>query len=248
MRSDWESLETLLESRTYADYTQHVQVEEESILLLSDVHLPYMDARLVQRALQTAQARQVEAVVWLGDLLDMPTYSPWGTDDPAASFEHELQVVEGLLRNVHALGFRQYWSSGNHEWRYQRKNDNQVSMERLAMQANVGDLMENGDLMVSDHPTLDYRDDWLLIHPAQYGTTPLKVPGQIADLAGKHVASAHAHHWGMGTSPSGKYTVVETGGAFQPSRIKYVNYRVGTLRPWVKGFVILDHGEPTLYR
>lgn len=251
----WGDFEALLMERAYEDYTEHVEVVEKRVLLLSDVHLPYCDAALLQRAMTAARQRQVEAVVWLGDLLDCPTYSPWGNDDVHATFEHELQLVEGLIRSTAQRGYRQYWSAGNHEWRFLKQNHNQVGLGRLASMANLSDLVSDGSLVMSDNPTLDYRSsndldeaDWLLIHPAQYGRLPLKVPGDIADKMLKNVASAHAHHWGMGTSPSGNYQVVETGGAFLPSRMKYVNYRVGDLRPWVAGYAILDHGAVTLYR
>jgi hypothetical protein len=88
----------------------------------------------------------------------------------------------------------------------------------------------------------------MLTHPAQYGTSPLKVPGELAERFGCNIISAHAHHWGMGTSPSGRYTVIESGGLFDERLVKYVQHRVTTHRAWVRGFVLLDDGVPSLIR
>jgi predicted phosphodiesterase len=223
-------------------------VEEDNIIVASDVHIPYHNERLTAQMLGTAERRGAEAIVWLGDLMDNPTFSSWGQDDLSTTFKRELKIAEGLIRLASTIVDRQYWSFGNHEARWMRKNGEQVDMELLANMAGLSDLVRSGHLVMSDHPSLLYRDDWYLTHPSTYGSVPLVVPGKLAELFSKNVVSAHAHHWGMGTSPTGRFTVIESGGLFNPLLVKYVQQRVTTHRQWVGGYVALDRGVPTLFQ
>ena len=65
------------------DLSVRVNVPEARIIIASDVHIPYYDKHLLQRLFYTAQAMRIEAIVWLGDLMDMPTFSPWAQTTPA---------------------------------------------------------------------------------------------------------------------------------------------------------------------
>ena len=169
-----------------------------------------------------------------------------GTDDTSTTFERELRVTEAVLRTAADLGIRQYWSLGNHEERLLRKLCHEVSMERLADMARVSDLVESGNLVVSENPSLTHGEDWILTHPAQYGSSPLAVPGYLADVEQKNLVAGHSHHWGLGKSPSGKFTVVESGGIFEPTFMRYLAHRPSKHRAQCKGFVVLDHGVPHL--
>lgn len=240
LRGDW----------TPTDYTERDEVSEECVLVISDVHIPYHDEDLLSDALIRAEVLGVEAIVWLGDLLDNPTFSPWGADDLSTNFARELDIAEGLIREAAKIGSvkKQYWSLGNHEERWFRRLGGQCNMTHLARTAGLDDLLRAGTLVVSDNPTLDYHNkSWMLTHPADYSGQPLAVPGQLADKFDRSIVSAHAHHWAHGKSPSGKYTVIESGGAFDPAKVKYVNHRVTRHRVWVQGYVILDHGRAQLF-
>jgi predicted phosphodiesterase len=245
-------LATLREGWKPTDYSKRLRVFGDTLLVLSDAHVPYHNERLIASALERLKdAAGERTIVWLGDLLDMPTYSPWGTEDTTTMLRRELALVRGVLEVADEFCVTQYWVAGNHERRFMRRNGFEVGMAQLAGMAGLGELLADGRLVVSDNPTLDYTYDrkrWLLTHPAQYGATPLVVPGKIADQQRRHVVSSHAHHWGMGTSPSGDHTVIETGGLFDPRLIPYVNQQMTTHRAWVSGYLLLDHGVPTLYR
>jgi predicted phosphodiesterase len=228
------------------DYSTRLYIPEQRIAVASDVHVPYQDDDLLERFFRVCRTLKVEAIVWLGDLMDMPLFSPWGTDDNSTTLERELDQVSAILHTTDKYGIRSYWSAGNHEERLARRLCHETSMERLALLAGAGDLLESGALWTSDNPTLEYGDDWLLTHPATYSANPLSTPGYLADLEQKNLVAGHAHHWGMGRSPSGKFTVVESGGLFEPKFFKYIQHRPSKHRAWCKGFVILDHGTPHL--
>jgi predicted phosphodiesterase len=244
-------LETMRNARgTYTpkDYSQKLHVKEERILIASDVHIPYHDDYALAELLAAAEQYRVEAIVWLGDLMDMPNFSSWGNEDLNTLFETELEQVEALLTLASEYVPVQYWSRGNHEKRWLKWNKFQLGMRRLAYEAGVKGLMEQGKLFTSDNPTMTYGNDWWLTHPAQYGKTPLVVPGNLADKFGVNIASAHAHHWAQGVSPRRGFVVLETGGLFEPDRVQYIQENVTDHRFWTKGFVMLDHGVPSMFR
>ena len=228
------------------DLGLRITVPEQRIIIASDVQIPYYDEELLASMFQIAKSLRVEAIVWLGDLMDMPRFSSFGIDDTSTTFERELRITEAVLREAGDLGVRQYWSYGNHEARLLKKLSNEILMERLADMVGVSDLVNDGRLVISDNPTLQYRDNWILTHPAQYGSTPLVIPGSIADIEQMNVVAGHAHHWGLGKSPSGKFTVIESGGLFEPRFMRYIQHRPSKHRAQTKGFVILEHGIPHL--
>lgn len=229
-------------------YDVHPRIPEERIAVISDAHIPYHDEWLLADAFERGALTGLQAVVFLGDLMDMPTQSHYGNDDPTTYLERELQMTEGVLRLAAQFFPKVYWSSGNHEDRLLHKLGKQIGLERMAGLVHVQDLIDSGKLVVSDDPTWWYHnDEWMLTHPGAYGSKPLEVPGAIADVHQKHIVSAHAHHFAMGKSPSGKFKVIESGGAFHPGRIAYVNRRVTAHRKWVQGYVTLVHGEPCLH-
>ena len=228
------------------DFSERLRVTEDRVLVLADAHIPYHDPKVLAQVLDFARRQRVEAIVWLGDLMDLPTYSSWGTDDLTTLYKRELGIVAGVIEVAGEIVKKQYWSLGNHEARIMRRNGFQFGMEQLALMAGLDELMRDERLVVSDNPTLDYGDNWMLTHPASYGGQPLVVPGRVADRYQKHVVSAHAHHWAQGKSPSGRFTVVESGGLFHAEYIKYVQHRITDHRAWVQGYVFLADGEAFL--
>lgn len=234
------------------NFSIHPTVDERRIVIASDVHIPYYHAGAVAKMLGAAGDMNADAIVWLGDLLDNPTFSSWGNEDLKTNFDEELEQLEYMVRLAADIVPVQYWSLGNHEFRWMRRLGFQGDMRRLAMMGGLGDLINEGRLIVSDDPTLLYcpsdGPEWMLTHPDQYGSTPLVVPGKFADKYGKNVIAGHSHHWGLGVSPSGRYTVIESGGLFDAGKVKYVQYRVSAHRTWTRGFVMLEDGEPVLMR
>lgn len=226
------------------DYSQKVEIAETTITVVSDVHIPYYDEELAAFSIAESRRRGVEAYVILGDLFDMHLFSSWGVTDKSTNFQREIKMAATFIRIAAGEVGKVYWSSGNHEDRWIRKNDYHVGLRELAGMCGLNDLLESGKLVVSDNPTLLARGNWMLTHPRTYSSTPLLTPGKLADLYEKHVMCAHAHHFGQGVSPTGKHMTVETGGLFEPSLVQYKQWGVTTHRNWVKGFWVLSEGQP----
>lgn len=229
------------------DYSTRLLLTDTRICIASDVHIPYHDEALVAQMLDHCKKSNIQAIVWLGDLLDVPTFSSWGRSDYTTDFTRELRIARGLVEMASGIVQVQYWSRGNHEQRWMRKLENQVYMDQLARMAGLEGLIDDGRLIMSDNPSLDaLGGGWLLTHPSVYGKVPLDVPGKLAQKYRKNVMSGHAHHWGMAAVEG--FVVVETGGLFDPTLHEYIQHNITTHRNWQQGYWFLVDGIATGYR
>jgi predicted phosphodiesterase len=231
------------------DHSKMLMIPERRLCVAGDVHIPYHNRKLIAEMFQRCCDQSIEALVFLGDLMDNPNFSHWGVEDKTTRFTKELEIVRGMVDIALQVAPTVYWSAGNHEERWMRAMNYNAGMLQLARMAGLGDAVDTGHLILSDHPSLEADEGrWLLTHPAQYGSTPLVVPGKLAGIHEKNVMSAHAHHFAMGTDPTGKYVVVETGGLFQPEQHRYIQHRVTAHRRWQAGYWTLIDGVAAGYR
>lgn len=231
------------------DYSVRRAVRETKIGIASDVHIPFHDERLVADMLATFEEHGVEAIVWLGDLLDLPYFSKYDQIDRGPEWKRDSSIAELIIRMASKVVDYQYISRGNHDERALRKMGFQIDMTDLIYMLGLKDLVDVGRLVVSDNPSWSYLSNtWLLTHPEQYGNQPLVVPGKMADLEQKNVVAGHAHHWAHGVSPSSLYQVIESGGLFNPRYFEYVQHRPTTARRMTPGYWILDNGQALGFR
>lgn len=93
----------------------------KSVLLLSDIHLPFHDEKALQTALNYGKEHDVDAIFLNGDTLDFYQLSFHEKDirqiDVATEIELGKQFLEYLRSNFDCPI---YWINGNHEHRLQR--------------------------------------------------------------------------------------------------------------------------------
>jgi predicted phosphodiesterase len=231
-------------------YTDHLFIDSAHVLVAADTHIPKHDQELVEGMLRQAYEEEVDTIIWAGDLLDMEAYSSYGIDEKTASFKRDLRVTAAIIRGASRLGFKQYWTLGNHEQRlFRDRNMNNLDMSLLAQLAGLGDLVENGMLVTSDNPSVYLTiGNWLVTHPSQYGSYPTVVASKLATRNQANVIAAHEHHWGMTTDETGQWLAISSGGLYDPRKHKYINYQMTSHRAWQRGFVILHNGHAQLYR
>lgn len=241
-------LEKLREARggkMPVDHSIHPQLTDRLFCVASDLHVPYHDDEMIARMLERCADDKVPTLVLAGDNFDMPYFSPFGQTDLDAKLEEDMATYRGFIETAFEVFQSIIILPGNHDDRYAKQLKYQSGMVGLIRHAGLGDRIEDGTLKVYNDPTIMAENDtWLITHPSAYGRQPLVVPGLIADLYQVNVMSGHSHHWGMGRSPSGKYIVVETGGLFNPALHEYKQKKISPLRPWIRGYWVLDHGVP----
>jgi hypothetical protein len=196
-----------------------------------------------------AKQEGVDTVMWPGDVFDMEEFSRFGITDYTSSFQRNARITGAIFRGVARMGFKQVYMPGNHEARLFHTANNHINMEQLALMAGVGDLIEDGSLVISDNPTAYLPvGNWMVTHPAQYGSTPLVVASKLATRHQCNTIVAHEHHWGMTTDETGQFICISSGGLYNPAKHEYIQRGMTSHRAWQRGYVILHQGHPFLYR
>ena len=92
-----------------------------SILLISDLHIPYHDVNAITLALEYGAKENVNTVFINGDLMDFHHLSRFQKDPRKRSVKHEFSVTKEFLRVLRTVFPTQmiYWLKGNHCMRYE---------------------------------------------------------------------------------------------------------------------------------
>lgn len=255
-RADYRArLTAMRQQRPQAEFDKPILLQERRICVASDVHIPKHDNEFLMGMLDRCEREGIEAIVWLGDLMDMEAMSSFGITDKTTSLRHDLHEVHEVIDVASQVVSKQYWTVGNHEHRWVRRNDHFAGMHELALMADLGRHLEKGWLEVSDNPTiLAFENEkteqatWMLTHPGEYAKVPLVTPNRLAVRFQMNVMAGHAHHFALGLDETGRFTTIETGGLFDPRLNRYIHERVTTHRSWVQGYWFLIDGEAFGFR
>jgi len=92
----------------------------KSVLLLSDIHIPYHSIDALTACFTYAENEQPDAVLLNGDTIDFFKLSRFAKDPKARSFAHELLAFKQFFEAVQKIfpAAKIYFKSGNHEERY----------------------------------------------------------------------------------------------------------------------------------
>jgi hypothetical protein len=202
------------------DYSKRLLVPDSRVCIASDMHIPYHDEVLLAQMLENCKTYQIESIIWLGDLMGMPTFSPWGRTDFSTSFKRELDILQGVIELAASVVPFQYWTMGNHEQWWMKRLDNQLYLDSLARMAGLENWMDAGILVLSDNPFIElFESRWLACHPYKSTGHAFDFASRLARDESKNVMMAHTHRWGM--QAVGDLVAVESGGLFNPALIDY---------------------------
>jgi hypothetical protein len=229
------------------NYNDALTIDSAHVMVVSDVHYPKHDKALLNQVIDYAIEDQIDTIIWAGDYFDVEEYSTYGVDDHRSSFQKNLRAGGARMREVARNGIKQIWSSGNHENRVFRTNKSQLDMRSLALLSDLQPELDSGMLVVSDNPTVYLsRGNWMVTHPAQYGSFPGVVATKLATRYQKNAIVCHEHHWGITRDETDRFYAISSGGLFNPDLHKYINYNVTSHRAWSQGVVMVHRGIATL--
>ena len=100
-----------------------------TVLVLSDLHVPYHDPRAIQLAVQYAKKHhRVDTLLLNGDFCDFYGISRYDKDPSRMGFAAELKMQRKLLHSLKNAfpKAKRYFKIGNHEDRYQRFVNNRA--------------------------------------------------------------------------------------------------------------------------
>lgn len=109
--------ESKIEESEHADVTPYViNSRFKKILVISDTHIPYVDMKALDIALEYGFNEKVDAVVINGDFLDFGTISKYLTKPNAPRMIESIEQGKEILKYIKsALGCKVIFHEGNHD-------------------------------------------------------------------------------------------------------------------------------------
>ena len=98
------------------------KIKGNSILVISDLHVPYHDLHALTLALEYGIKHKVDTIVLLGDFVDFYGVSSFVRDPRKRKFKYELEIIRKVFTTI-ASAFSNceiVYLPGNHEYRYER--------------------------------------------------------------------------------------------------------------------------------
>lgn len=227
---------------------REVRITDPNALVVSDLHVPYHNAALLNTAVRLTVTRypQVKQVIIAGDLFDFASISRHPKDGREAAITEELKTAGAVLRALLAPFERAYVLPGNHDERLARKLEAHVPMRFLIDGCLGGDrpaceiVTTEYDYVYVEHDDPERR--WVIGHPSHYSGQGGRTPAAIADLEGRCVMTGHNHVIGLQQSASGRYVGIDIGHMTDPSRHLYIKRRLTKFARWSAGFAVLVDG------
>lgn len=110
-------------ARKVWQYNRHFDIDgPATVLLMSDIHLPFHDVAAVEAAVEYGKSQNVTHVMLLGDAIDCHAISRWESHPAERDFEGEIETVVAFWKWLRAEfpKARIILKDGNHEERYEK--------------------------------------------------------------------------------------------------------------------------------
>jgi hypothetical protein len=225
------------------------------VVVASDAHIPMVDEELVEKLIDKARMHAAHSLIFAGDLFNNTMFSRHGPgiNTHIETFKGALEIAGAMIREIlDSTVIREiHIIPGNHDEWWIKHNSLHMGMRELVTLAYPEGAPFNGPVYVYELPSIQASIDdksWTFMHPGVYSRISGKVARDMADLYQMNVGVAHGHHLGMVYSTNGKYDAVELGGLFDERYFDYKHQKITSHPAWRSGFVVIEDGDPILYR
>lgn len=238
--------ELLAIARSDAPLADQIPFLHGDMLIMSDLHVPYHDAALIEEAMRAARAEGISQWLIVGDMMDGNQWSKRGLnltyqrrwqDDAEIAKAIIDQLVEYLGNGTVLMGNHDAWfikhfrGQADTAWLLSRifRTDDHVLWSMFEQAA-----IKSGDREIR------------ATHGANYsGANPLGVGQRLAAKWECGVVMGHQHHATHGLSWSGKHQVVCMGGMHDPRKLSYLHEAPRTNPAQTRSYVLLKGGKMT---
>lgn len=214
------------------------------MLIMSDLHIPYHDAELIDTAIRHAQDMGIAQWLIVGDLMDGNQWSKRGLnttyqrrwqDDAeiAQAIVHQLVEHVGpgtvLMGNHDAWFIKHFRGQAESEWLLSRifRTDENVlwsTFEQCSIKSGGREIRAT--------------------HGANYSSAnPLGVGQRLAARWECGIVMGHQHHATHGLSWSGRHQIVCMGGMHDPRKLAYIHESPRANPAQTRSYVILKDGN-----
>lgn len=107
--------------KAYDDWSPF-NIHGKSILVLADAHIPYHDKDALKIALDYGQDKNIDTILFLGDLMDFFTVSFWDKDPRRRNIQEEVDIARaiiGIIKSAYPQA-KMVYKVGNHGERLER--------------------------------------------------------------------------------------------------------------------------------
>jgi len=212
-------------------------------LCLFDLHMPYHDAKWINRVVGLAQNWGIDQLVLGGDAWDANALSPFGPQAGPPG-DDELESAEETMDQLGRCFGHTVYFAGNHELRPSRALQRRIGVKWFMRLFAPADDFELSDYqwcrLVSGGET------YMLDHPRNSSKHATLVAKDLVANWRCHVVTGHMHRWGMTRDTSGLNWAIDAGVCADEGRMAYVT-KVHTRHPrWYLGAVLIVDGTPIL--
>lgn len=218
--------------------TPHLDISD-GLLVIADLHVPFQDARWIDRYVALAESWQIRRALLLGDSIDGQSLSHFEVfDQPTFAQEQEewAKTEEFLLARFAEL----VMTMGNHEARAGKAGGHKFGPLGTFIRNN---FVQN-KTRVTVHDTFQIRAShgdelWHLEHPKMHGAT---TAADMCSTYSCHVGIAHLHAAHERMDRSGKYHGVTIGASADHARMPYCSRITHGKWQMTQGAMILKVG------
>jgi predicted phosphodiesterase len=222
---------------------QIVEVEGD-LLIMSDLHVPYHDAELIDTAIRHAQDMDIRQWLIVGDLMDGNQWSRRGLNQTyQRRWQDDAEIAQSIIAQLVEHVGPGTVLMGNHDAWFVRHFKGQAETEWL-----LSRLFRTGEnvlwSMFEQCRIKSGGREIRATHGANYsGANPLGVGQRLAAKWECSVVMGHQHHATHGLSWSGRHQIVCMGGMHDPRKLAYIHEAPRTNPAQTRSYVILTGGN-----
>ncbi len=225
-------------------------------LIFNDLHLPFINVQLLDKAMGIADALNLKQLVILGDLIDFESVSKHDFGGDQFELMEELNISKEYLWVMSKRFDRIVFVRGNHDERVikflkrikrmfiKETTDNECSAYHAILGVDVSKtpwqqykaFFESTKVEISNYAKCEIEGKYIGLHPSNYSRNPPSVEKQMCSKYLKHVIGTHAHLCALGFHASAQFIALQLGGLVDSDLVFYKNMRETTHPEWVPGF------------
>ena len=226
--------------------TDFLKVKEKDVMIISDLHLPYLNVPLWEKCKKTAKQEKIKALIVAGDISNQDSYSVYTSASGPGSFKKEKDIIEDWFVDALDTFEKIYCIMGNHDLRFFKMLNGELQApdwfkiftdqvsKRVFISSEFRFLRLNGIIDVS--------------HPKQYWQNAPSLAKRFNSKYLRHQIIGHSHHFGMGFDISGQFWCVEMPSLVDQERCEYSAICLDTHPRWQNGFItIRNYQYPEIY-
>lgn len=244
-------------------YNQHPRLFGDT-LLINDLHIPFVNVNLLNKALRVAEIFKIRQMLVIGDFIDCESISPFDFGGDQYEIHEEFKIALEFMRRLEGCFDRIVMLRGNHENRIIKF----LKRVRRAMDANPDlaayhSILKGGEgkpaweeyrdyftserVEISPYPLADVENRFRCVHPKSYSRHAGNAELLLCEKYDKHIVGTHGHMTGLRFNKSGKHIALQLGGLVDGDMIYYRGMQVTTHPEWNPAFGWIKNGKLGYY-